>query len=134
MAEHEWVKQGYVVGFMTDKGLIVDLDNMTYRKVRWLARTLCREHKLEGYIIVRSSPRNYHLIFNRYLSWKTITTVLFSLWEAVRWAVFQLREGSLTLRISTKNGKNKPKIVFKTGKTNKLIADYMDVYEHFEKL
>jgi hypothetical protein len=24
--------------------------------------------------------------------------------------------------------------VFKTGKTNKLIADYMDVYEHFEKL
>lgn len=45
-----------------------------------------------------------------------------------------MREGSLTLRISTKNGKNKPKIVFKTGKTDKLIADYMDVYEHFRKL
>jgi len=76
---HEWVKQGYVVGFMTDKGLVIDLDNMTYKKVRYLARTLCREHKLEGYIIVRSSPRNYHVVFNRYLSWKTVTTILFSL-------------------------------------------------------
>jgi len=134
MAKHEWVKEGYVVGFMTDRGLIMDLDNMTYRKVRWLARTLCREHKLEGYIIVRSSERSYHLIFNRFLTWKTITTILGKMWEAQRWFVFQLREGYLTLRVSTKNGKNKPKIVFKTGKTNKLIADYMDVYEHFRKL
>jgi hypothetical protein len=128
------VKEGYVIGFMTNKGLIMDLDNMTYKKVRYLARTLCRQYKLEGYIIVLSSPRNYHVIFNRYLSWRTITTILFSLWEAIRWGVFQLREGYLTLRISRKNGKNKPKIVFKTGKTDKLIADYMEIYEYFKKL
>lgn len=132
--EHEWVKEGYVIGFMTNKGLILDLDNMTYRKAKWIAQYLCRKHKLEGYIIVLSSPRSYHVIFNRYLSWKTVTTILFSLWETIRWAVFQMREGYLTLRISRKNGKNKPKIVFKTGKTDKLIADYMEIYEHFKRL
>lgn len=132
-AEHEWVKNGYVIGFMTDRGVILDLDNMTFKKVRHLARTLCKQYRLEGYIIVRSSPRNYHVIFNRYLRWKTVTMILFSLWEAIRWGVFQLREGYLTLRISRKNGKNKPKIVFKTGKTDKLIADYMDVYESFKR-
>jgi hypothetical protein len=45
---HEWVRKGYVVGFMTDNGLIMDLDNMTYKKVRYLAKTLCREHKLKA--------------------------------------------------------------------------------------
>jgi hypothetical protein len=126
------VKEGYVIGFMTNKGVIMDLDNMTYRKVRYLARTLCRQYRLEGYIIVLSSPRNYHVIFNRYLQWKTITKTLFNNWEVIRWAVFQLREGYLTLRVSRKNGKNKPKIVFKTGKTDKLIADYMEIYETFK--
>jgi hypothetical protein len=130
--EREWVKEGYVIGFMTNKGVIMDLDNMTYRKVRYLARTLCRQYRLEGYIIVLSSPRNYHVIFNRYLQWKTITKTLFNNWEVIRWAVFQLREGYLTLRVSRKNGKNKPKIVFKTGKTDKLIADYMEIYETFK--
>lgn len=131
--EHEWVKEGYVIGFMTNKGLIMDLDNMTYRKVRYLAKTLCKQHKLEGYVIVLSSPRNYHVIFNRYLQWKTTTKILFSLWEVIRWAVFQMREGYLTLRVSRKNGQNKPKIVFKTGKTDKLIAEYMEIYETFEE-
>jgi hypothetical protein len=47
---------------------------------------------------------------------------------------FMNRSIERTLRVSKKNGKNKPKIVFKTGKTNKLIAEYMDVYEHFKRL
>jgi predicted kinase len=130
--EHEWVKEGYVVGFMTNKGLIMDLDNVTYRKVKWLAQHLCRQYKLEGYIIVLSSPRSYHLIFNRYLQWRVITKILFRQYETLRWAVFQMQSGYLTLRISKKNGENKPKIVFKTGKTDKLIAEYMEIYETFE--
>ena len=129
---HQWVKQGYVIGFMTDKGVILDLDNMTFKKAEWLARTLLSRYDLEGFLLVRSSEKSYHVVFNRYLSWKKITTVLFSLYEAVRYAVFQMKEGCLTLRISKKNGKDKPKILMTVGKTDKLIKDYLEVYETFK--
>jgi len=72
------------------------------------------------------------VVFNRYLSWRTITKILFSLHECVRWAVFQMKEGQLTLRISKKNGKDKPKIICQVWKTDKLIKDYLEVYENFK--
>lgn len=50
-----------------------------------------------------------------------------------RWAVFQMKEGQLTLRISEKNNRDKPKILLKVGKTDKLIKDYLEVYEAFRK-
>jgi len=130
---HEWVRQGYVIGFTTDKGIIIDLDNMTYKKAKYIADTLLKKHKLEGFLLIKSSEKSYHVIFNKYLSWRKITKILFSSYEAIRYAVFQMKEGFLTLRISRKNGKNKPKIVCKKGKTDKLIKDYLEVYEAFKK-
>lgn len=55
------------------------------------------------------------------------------MYECVRYAVFQMKEGSLTLRISKKNGKDKPKILLTVGKTDKLIKDYLELYETFKK-
>ena len=132
-AEHEWVTRGYVIGFMTNKGVILDLDNMKFKKARWLARTLCKQYKLEGYLLIKSSEKNYHVVFNRYLSWRTITKIIFRQYEALRWAVFQMQSGYLTLRISKKNGENKPKILLKVGKQDKLIKDYLEVYEAFKE-
>jgi hypothetical protein len=43
-----------------------------------------------------------------------------------------MMQGALTLRISGKNGKNKPKIVYRVGKEDKLIKDYLEVYEEFK--
>jgi len=131
-AEHEWVTEGYVIGFMTNRGVVLDLDNMKFKKAKWLAQKLCRQYKLEGYLLIKSSEKNYHVVFNRYLTWKTITKIIFSQYEALRWAVFQMPHGYLTLRISRKNGKNKPKILLKIGKTDKLIKDYLEVYETFK--
>jgi hypothetical protein len=130
--EHEWVCSGYVVGFMTNKGLVLDLDNMKFKKAKWLAERLCKQHHLEGYLLIKSSEKNYHVVFNRYLRWRTITKILFNQYEALRWAVFQMQSGYLTLRISRKNGKNKPKIMLKVGKTDKLIKDYLEIYEVFK--
>ena len=117
---------------MTNKGVILDLDNMKFKKAKWLAQKLCREYKLEGYLLIKSSDKNYHVVFNRYLSWRTITKIIFRQYEALRWAVFQMQSGYLTLRISMKNGENKPKILLKVGKQDKLIKDYLEVYETFK--
>ena len=129
---HEWVRTGYCIGFNTDRGLMLDLDNMKFRKALQIAETLLKRHKLEGFLLIKSSKKNYHVVFNRYLSWKTITTILFSMYECVRYAVFQMKEGQLTLRISKKNGKDKPKILRQVGKTDKLIKDYLEIYEDFK--
>jgi len=129
---HEWVRTGYCIGFNTDRGLMLDLDNMKYKKALWIAETLTKEHKLEGFLLIRSSKKNYHVVFNRYLRWKTITKILFSMYECVRYAVFQMKEGQLTLRISKKNGRDKPKIVRQVGNTDELITDYLEVYQKFK--
>ena len=130
---HEWVNSGCVIGFMTDRGLVLDLDNMKFRKALWIAETLLERYSLEGFLLIKSSDKNYHVVFNRYLSWKTITKILFSLYECLRWGVFQMKEGQLTLRISKKNNKDKPKILLRVGKTDKLIKDYLEVYERFKE-
>ena len=128
----EWVSTGFCVGFNTDRGVMLDLDNMTYHSALRTAETLLKQYRLEGFLLIRSSPKNYHVVFNRYLSWKKITMIVCSKYECLRWAIFKLREGQLTLRISKKNGKDKPKIVREVGRKDKLIKDYLEVYETFK--
>lgn len=130
---HEWVEQGFCVGFVTTRGVLLDLDNMTFKKAKWIAEKLMKDYKLQGFLLVQSSEKSYHVVFNRYLSWRKITAVLFDRYECVRYAVQQIQNGHLTLRISGKNGKNKPKIMMKVGKTDKLIEDYLEVYEKFQR-
>lgn len=129
---HDWVEEGYCIGFTTEKGVLLDLDNMTRKKAEWTANTLMQKYELEGYLLVQSSSKSYHLIFNKYVSWKTITRILFDRYECVRYAVMQMQNDHLTLRISRKNGKNKPKILLMEGKTDKLIKDYLEIWEKFK--
>jgi hypothetical protein len=129
---HEWVDTGFCIGFNTDRGVLLDLDNMTFRSALRTAETLLKQYRLEGFLLIKSSPKNYHVVFNRYLSWKKITMIVCSKYECLRWAIFKLREGQLTLRISKKNGKNKPKVVRQMGKSDKLVKDYLEVYEIFK--
>ena len=133
MTKYEkWVRKGCCIGFVTTKGLMLDLDHASLRKATRIAEALLRDHKLEGYLVVRSSENNYHLVFNRYLSWRTIGKILFNQWNCISWGIWQIRKGELTLRVSSKNEKNKPKIVKRVGKQDKLIADYLEIYERVE--
>lgn len=128
----EWVTKNCCTGFRADKGLMLDLDNVTLSKARRIAEALMKRYRLEGYLLVRSSERNYHVVFNRKpLRWKTIMKIVFSLVVCIRWGVHQARKGYLTLRISRKNNKNKPKILLEVGKTDKLIAEYLKVHNYF---
>ena len=121
------------IGFTTTKGLMLDIDHCRIHKVKNIAKTLMKVYKLEGYLIIKSSKDNYHIVFNKYLTWKKITKILFNQYICIRWAIWQMRKGELTLRISRKNGKNKPKIIITTGKTDKLINDYLTIYNQFEE-
>jgi hypothetical protein len=111
---------------------VLDLDNMKYRKALRITEDLCKSYRLQGYLLIRSSPKSYHAVFSRYLSWRKVTKILFSRYETVMYTVFQMMSGHLTVRISKKNGKDKPNIVRQMGKSDKLIKDYLEVYETFK--
>ena len=123
----------YSIGFTTKKGLCLDLDYLSERKTKKLTETLYKKHKLEGYLIIKSSPKHYHVVFNRYLSWRKTLQILSTVYSCFEWMQWQIRKGEITLRISTKKGKNKPKIIRQKGQTDKLINDYLLIYKMFEE-
>jgi hypothetical protein len=118
--------------------LLLDLDNTTLKESSAIAEKYTNRFRLKGYLILRSSDNNYHVVFNRYLTWKKTLEYLFKIvWRyhyhehgikpsLTYWAILQACKGSETLRISTKNKKRTPKIVRKHGKIDKLCKDYTE--------
>lgn len=139
-------KLNYVVGFTSSHGLMLDLDRTTLREAKQLATYYNKRFKLQGYLIARSSPSNYHVIFNRYLTWPTVLEYLFKIvWHyhfhghgsrpsLTNWAILQAVKHSCTLRIGCKGKKKPPKIIYRNASghslfpgKNSLIRDYLTV-------
>lgn len=123
-----------LIGFVSDKGLMLDLDNISRKGVENLAEAYLKRYKLEGYLLIQSSEKNYHLVFNRYLTWKKILGIVFKTTKAISWGIWQAKKEELTLRVSPKNGKKQPKIIKTVGKQDKLIADYLYFYKKIPTL
>lgn len=128
----------YVYGFTTSHGLLLDLDNTTLGETRKIAKKYMERFKLEGYLILRSSQNNYHVVFNKYMSWKKVLACLFKIvWyyhyhkhgikpSLTFWAILQACKETETLRVSRKERKSIPKVIQTKGKTDKLINDYLE--------
>jgi hypothetical protein len=48
----------------------LNLDNYTFQKARAIALHVCKWWKLEGFVIIKSSAKGYHAVFNRPVTWK----------------------------------------------------------------
>lgn len=139
-------KPKFVYGFTTSHGLLLDLDNTTLDETRKIAKKYMERFKLEGYVILRSSQNNYHVVFNRYLSWKKVLSCLFKIvWfyhfhkhgskpSLTFWAILQACKETETLRISMKERKAVPKVIQTKGKIDKLIKDYLDFMREMNKI
>lgn len=121
------------IGFTTTKGVCLDLDNISEFKARKIAQHTYEKYKLEGYLIMKSSNNHYHIIFNKYITWRKVGQIIFGLYIVTAWGIWQMRKGEITLRISKKNMKNKPKEIMRKGKTDKLIKDYLYIYNMFKE-
>ena len=121
----------YSIGFTTTEGVCLDLDYITQEKADKRAVHLLERYKLEGYLLIESSPDHYHVVFNRYTDWRETTQIVFSTFKAIEWGIWQARKGELTLRLSEKNGKNIPQLIKCVGKTDKLIKDYLKMYKGY---
>lgn len=121
----------YSIGFTTRKGVCLDLDDIIRDKAEKIADYLLKKYSLEGYLLIESSPNHYHVVFNRYTSWRKTIQIIFSIRKCHDWATWQAKKGELTLRVSTKKEKKLPRIVQCVGYTDKLISDYLEIYNLF---
>jgi hypothetical protein len=110
---------------------MLDLDNMGLEEVRYWAYWACKKYKLRGFYILRSSTRNYHIIFNRAVSWAENASIVASLClelkreSLTKWFLLQCIKGAPTLRTSIKGKKPQPRIVYRYGKQNGKIKEYL---------
>jgi len=125
-----------IVGIDEKHTVMVDLDNMSFRKVKNLAESACSHFKLGGIIILKSSPNHYHVVFDkpmrywsdvlRVISWIGILADNPNVWK---WVCMQAIKKTCTLRVSekpTKNGfKPKPRIVYRYGSQNQRIKAFL---------
>ena len=124
----------YVIGYTTNKGVLLDLDHTTENRVIMLADYLFRKYGLEGYQIMQSSTHNYHVIFNKPVTWThalsimAMATYIFKKDKLVRWVILQTIKQSATLRLTQKMSKPSPRLVLQIGKTDKTIKEYNEMY------
>jgi len=112
---------------------------MGFEKVKYWASRTCKEHKLGGFLIVRSSKRNHHIVFNRAVSWAENMSIVASLCltlkheSLTKWFLLQCIKREPTLRTSIKANKPSPRIVYHYGKQNGKIKEYLR-YRKFGRL
>jgi hypothetical protein len=125
------IRANPILGF-TDKATVkIDFDDKSFKTTKyWAFRTLKR-FRLRGYIILKSSEKHYHIVFDRRVSWSKNTAIVG--WVAVcsrnsklkDWLAMQCIKESSTLRVAPKGDKPSPRIVFRYGKEDKLIKEFL---------
>jgi hypothetical protein len=118
---------------------MLDFDNMGSEEVKYWASRICKVHKLNGFLIIRSSKGNHHVLFNRTVSWAENLSIIASVcltlkYESLtKWFLLQCIKKESTLRISIKGDKSSPRIVYRYGKGDGQIREYLR-YRKFGRL
>jgi hypothetical protein len=127
----EITEKNYVLGVSSKETVKLDLDNTSFRLVKKWALETMMWFGLLGFIILKSSPNHYHVVFDKRVSWsrnmKTVGWVsLMSRNKGLlEWLRMQCIKESSTLRISPKGNKKSPRIVFRYGSQNHEIKEFL---------
>ena len=121
-----------VFGLTDDEAVMIDFDNTSLKTVKyWAIRTL-KFHKLEGFIILKSSKNSYHVVFNRSVDWSENMRIV--AWVSLlthnkgtqTYHLMQCIKQSSTLRVSAKKQKPSPRIIYRYGKQDGQIRTFLD--------
>jgi hypothetical protein len=137
-----------VIGITDKETVKLDFDDTPLDVVKYWTFRAMKWFKLQGFDILESSKKeytvkdgekpifklvkkSYHVIFNRKVSWKKNVHIID--WVAIEsqiqklkdYALMQgIKEGS-TLRVSQKNDKPSPKVVYRYGKQDGQIKEFL---------
>lgn len=134
-----------IIGYSDVSTVKLDFDGYSPRVVRNWAKRICRFFKLRGFLILKSSLNNYHVVFDRAVSW--VMNVHIFCWTALmiegkqlrnlpltRYALMQGIKESSCLRVGRKKSKPSPRIVFRFGEQNSEIKKFMDFRRRLAKI
>jgi hypothetical protein len=119
-----------IIGYSDSETVMLDFDHTPFRTVRYWSRCVMKRFRLGGCLILKSSDENYHVVFNRPVSWSENMKIV--AWTALvtrndsmkNWLVMQCIKGFSTLRVSAKAGKPAPRIVSRCGREDQQIQSF----------
>ena len=121
-----------IFGMTEDEAVMLDFDNVSFNTTKYWASKAMKFHKLGGFIILKSSKDCYHVVFDRSVSWSENMRIV--AWVSLlshnkgtqRYHLMQCIKQSSTLRISNKNQKPSPRIVYRNGKQDNQIRSFLE--------
>jgi len=120
-----------IIGFSDEETVMLDFDETSFKSVRYWARRVSRRLKLGGFIIAKSSENNYHVVFNRRVTWTEnmsiiAWTALMSRKEKLRtWLIMQCIKKWPTLRVTPKGHARHKKFVSMSSLVEEVGGNYV---------
>ena len=120
-----------VLGFTDDETIMLDFDDTPFKTVKYWAQRAMHFFDLEGFLILKSSQGNYHVVFDRKVTWIENMSIVASIaiqtkHEGLKkWFLLQARKKANNLRIGPKGEKPSPRIVYREGKEDEQIVDFL---------
>jgi hypothetical protein len=110
---------------------MLDFDDTPFKTVKYWAMRLMNYFKLQGLILLKSSEKCYHVVFDRPVSWAENMSIV--AWVSLhsgnrnmrKWFLMQCIKMESTLRVSPKRDKPSPRIVYRYGKQDDQIKDFL---------
>jgi hypothetical protein len=120
-----------IIGFSDTETVKLDFDETSFSWVKHWALRVMKWFRLRGFIILKSSGNCYHVVFDRAVSWSENMSIV--AWVALqshnrglnKWFLMQCIKGCSTLRVSFKREKPSPRIVFRLGKQDQQLRDFV---------
>ena len=120
-----------VLGYTDTETVKLDFDDTSFKEVKYWASRTMKRFKLEGFVILKSSKNSYHVLFNREVSWPENVRIV--AWVSLlshnmmlqKWFVMQCIKKGSTLRVSPKRNKPSPRIVYRYGKQDGEIKNFL---------
>ena len=129
----EQLNQGKpLFGFTDTETVKLDLDDMSFGRVKYWACKALKQFGLGGFLILKSSKDCYHVVFDRSVDWSENASIV--AWVCLvskhrrltEWLVMQLIKRASTLRISAKQKKSPPRIVYSRGSQDGQITGFLE--------
>ena len=130
----------FILGYTDTETVMLDFDHMDIEKVKYWSRRVMKYFKLMGFLILESSEGNYHVVFDRRVSWSENMSIVASVTLLShnrglrRWQLMQCRKQSASLRVSPKGEKPSPRILFREGNQDDRINEYLEYVVLIERI
>jgi len=121
-----------ILGVSDRETVMLDFDEMSFSSVRYWSEFALEKFRLNGFIILKSSKKSYHIVFDRYVSREENLAIV--AWVGIlsksvpllRYLAMQCIKMSSTLRVTPKGHKSSPSIVYTYGSQNNAVKDFLE--------